>query len=225
MCDLFLKELYKNKISYSKRRSISRQVFRGLKKEKIYKNFILDKDYLFIHVPKAAGKSIALAVYGDDKPGHYSVKDYIFYDREKFERSFKFTFVRNPIDRFVSAYQFLQSGGTSKGDKIFKENIIDQYATPDEFVDKWVTSKNIWYKEHFVPQYYFLEYEQVICVDFIGHFENLAKDFEFIREKAHIKNKLVHKNKSKGVRPLFNEKSLEKIRNIYKEDFIKLGYK
>ena len=69
---------------------------------------------IFVHIPKAAGTSIALSIFGE-LPYHYKAIDYIvFFGRKTFNQYFKFAFVRNPWDRVYSAYTYLRKGGWDK---------------------------------------------------------------------------------------------------------------
>lgn len=218
--------MIKDFLTYEERRLISRVLYGKAKRKLIYKDFIIDKSYIFIHIPKAAGKSVSLKVYGDDKPGHYSVKDYIFYDKKKFKNSFVFTFVREPIDRFMSAYNFLQQGGSCEGDYRFKVNVIDNYKNINDFIDKWVSKRNILKKEHFIPQSYFvLDDSGELAVDFVGKLENLSEDFQYVCDKCNLKGSVGHYNQSSKKQELeLSQSSLKKLQELYQEDFERFGY-
>lgn len=67
---------------------------------------------IFVHIPKCAGVSINKSLYGNLAGGHTTFDEYIIiFEPKCIENYFKFTFVRNPWDRVVSAYFFLQKGG------------------------------------------------------------------------------------------------------------------
>ncbi|WP_440903786.1 sulfotransferase family 2 domain-containing protein [Catenovulum sp. SX2] len=216
----------KSLITYPERRALSRFVYGKSKRTCIYKPFVLDKDYIFIHIPKAAGKSVALAVYGDDKPGHYSVKDYLYYDQKHFEESFIFAFVRHPIDRFLSAYSFLKQGGTSHGDQCFSESVMSKYVDVNHFIEDWVDSRNINKKEHFVPQAYYLKDNKgKVRADFIGKFESIEQDFFNLMNKLRLDTQLSHSNRTKQKTELqVDESNIEKLKRVYREDFELFGY-
>lgn len=73
--------------------------------------------YLFIHITKTAGTSVAISLFGE-LPYHYTAVQYrVIYGRKTFNRYFKFAFVRNPWDRLYSAYSFLKNGGWNNEDR------------------------------------------------------------------------------------------------------------
>ena len=64
-------------------------------------------------------------------------------------------------------------------------------------------------------------------VDFIGKFENLETDFEYICKKIGVNGiKLPHKNKTqrKNYRDYYNENTKTIIANWYKKDIDYFGY-
>jgi Sulfotransferase family len=66
---------------------------------------------LFIHIPKNGGTTVTNALYGRFI-GHRSAEWYRSADPIFFESKFKFAIIRNPAERFISAFYFLKSGGT-----------------------------------------------------------------------------------------------------------------
>jgi hypothetical protein len=69
---------------------------------------------VFIHVPKAAGSSIALALYGR-RLGHHPARKLMQEDPASWAALRKFSVLREPVSRFLSAYAFALSGGTDEG--------------------------------------------------------------------------------------------------------------
>lgn len=182
-----------------------------------------DKNVLFIHIPKAAGSTLSLGLYGI-QIGHTKAKDYFTYDRESYEKIKSFTFVRHPIKRFESAYYFLMQGGMGEGDVLTRNKYLSKYADINEFIgaidEKFIRSGEI---IHFVPQYEFVYLNNICIVDKVFRLENINKidlkyeiGFELPKEE---------KNRTKPMEIVqLNRKSIDKLKDLYAVDFYKFGY-
>ena len=67
---------------------------------------------LFIHVPKNGGTSIKRALYAVD-PGHATIRFYDWIAPSLRKDATCFAVVREPIDRFLSGFDFFMNGGGS----------------------------------------------------------------------------------------------------------------
>jgi Sulfotransferase family len=67
---------------------------------------------IFVHVPRVAGVSIAQALYGEGHTRHYSMRYFRTLDPGFAERAQSFALLRDPYDRFLSAYAFVRAGGS-----------------------------------------------------------------------------------------------------------------
>jgi hypothetical protein len=74
---------------------------------------MLRRNLIFIHVRRAAGTSITRALYGPRHKRHHSMRYYRAVNPAFCERARSFSVLRDPIDRFVSAYFFVRGGGTA----------------------------------------------------------------------------------------------------------------
>ena len=68
-----------------------------------------------------------------------------------------------------------------------------------------------------------------ILADYIGRFENLEKDFKYIKEKLSLKGTLEHVNKNplernKNYLDYYEQESIELVNYVYKDDFEIFGY-
>lgn len=61
---------------------------------------------IFIHIPKTAGTSVTKALFDTD-PLHIPLSRFALFDKNKFERYFKFCFVRNSWARIFSEYNHI----------------------------------------------------------------------------------------------------------------------
>lgn len=149
---------------------------------------------VFIHIPKAAGTSIAKTLYGKD-PWHYTINHYKFLSAGDFELYFKFGFVRNPYERLYSIYKysFKQTAQHPTTSIAF----LTQYPTFEQFINEWLKKDNIEQHYFFYPQTkYLCNKDGKLLVDYVGRFENLEADFKLISNKLNINKPLAHINKS-----------------------------
>ncbi len=195
-----------------------------------FKPFIENK-CIFIHIPKSAGTSVNQSIFGHNTGNHATIAEYqIAFSRIEFESFFKFTFVRNPWDRLLSAFIYLKNGGKCKRDYQWAEKHLLPYKNFNDFVMKWVSKRNIIKGIHFLPQYRFLTTPKSLKpeVNFIGFFENINNDYEYIRKLLHIGKKLILENKTAekagDYRSYYNDKTVKIVSDVYAEDIELLGY-
>lgn len=165
---------------------------------------------VFVHIPKCAGQSIdhvflnnlglnwetraPLLLRYNERPeigpprlAHLKVEEYVRYkylSQELLDQYFKFSFVRNPWDRLISIYKYLDYDRKYE----FKYFLMKIFAN-----DIWKT------KYWFVgPQYeYVCNSNGDVIVDYIGKFESLQNDFNIICGKVNLPpTMLPHINKS-----------------------------
>lgn len=184
---------------------------------------------IFVHIPKAAGISVSTGLFGNYGGGHRTIREYQkIYPAKTFNRYFKFTFVRNPYERVLSAYNFLKTGGMNDEDKAWADKYLIQNESFDDFILNRLDETLMYSWYHFMPQVHFLMNDEgAINIDYIGRFENLEQDYTFIKTKIGLKsNNLAHRNKTlikepKKEMPL-SVKS--KICELYNLDFSLLDY-
>lgn len=186
---------------------------------------------IFIHIPKAAGTAINLGLFGRLAGlGHVSCQKYLqIYGTAKFDSMFKFTFSRNPYDRFVSAYEYLRKGGNNSHDLLFKNEVIDEYKDFTDFVlNGFTKNPKIQNYIHFKRQTDFLLVGNKISVDFIGRHENMEKDYQYIASMIHNSRELESKNTSRREKPFkeyFSNNTVKTIvSDFYEIDFRLLKY-
>lgn len=169
------------------------------------------KKYIYVHIPKTAGTSIESIVGG---LGHKTIGHVLNRDNEKY---FKFAFVRNPYDRFVSACMNHHKITTSDG--LFK------FATNNSsFIKAMGYTQTDAALQHFYPQHKYVTLGGVNVMDFIGKFESLHEDWEEVSDTIGVSEKLPHLRKGITDCTLLSEQVKRVIYNIYKEDFEMFGY-
>lgn len=185
---------------------------------------------IFIHVPKVAGVSISNCLFGIDNQRHRKIKEYKNFDRVKFKNYFKFAFVRNPWDRFLSAYSYLKNGGRNAGDKRWSELYLKNFDRFDVFVKALKNEElkeRVFSWQHFEPQYkYICDNRLNIEVDFVGRFENLQEDFKFVSDKLGVSMKLEHLNKSEHEKydKYYDDETRDIIYKLYEADIKLFNY-
>lgn len=190
----------------------------------------------FFHIPKTGGVSIVSSIDKEcdlESPGHISF-DYALkkYGSDFMNSCFKFAFVRNPFDRFVSAYHYLiQQDENHKYWKYDKKisneikNINDFCSFCNVFEDK----KDINRYHHFKTINSLICKDDKIMVDFIGRYETFNQSFLELTKKLHIQNVVLEKKNSSLHDPwqkyyANNEKGVNLVRNFYKKDFDIFNY-
>lgn len=191
--------------------------------------YMPDRKALFIHVPKAAGTSVSTALFGREV-GHLPVACYKRFLDDEFDGLFKFSFVRNPWDRLVSAYTFLQQGGMPaySADREFFARKLSRYRDFDEFTERWLTRTNVYSYIHFYPQSYFLVAGGKIAVDYIGRVETIGQDFQHVADVLGSDAILGKANTTGGrehsYRESYTPKTREIVRRVYREDIERFSY-
>lgn len=186
---------------------------------------------IFVRIPKCATRSLAKSLFGDKGGGHTDILAYrMIFGNQRFERFFKFGFVRNPWDRVVSAFHFLKDGGLNNNDARWAERHLASYSDFGSFVKQWVDPESVRSRIHFRPQYEFLCDESgKLLVDFVGYYENLEQDFAYVQRRLGLSAELVYTNRnrtrSRDYREHYDEESAAIIADVYREDINQFQYR
>lgn len=192
---------------------------------------------LFLHVPKTAGVSVQHALFGGVIFYHRPYRHYeLLFSREDLASLYKFSFVRNPWDRLVSAWTYLRrnasTGNTENvpGAKWFTDHVA-QYADFETFVLRWVSKRNVENAHnHFHPQVSFLKnVAGRIDLDFVGRYENLAEDFRQVSQALGSTATLEVRNRTRArqstpYRECYSPKTAEVVAGAYEDDIQAFGY-
>lgn len=182
-----------------------------------------DGRFVFVHIPKCGGTTMAgeffrAGLISSPEPGHFSVREY----RAITGRSDGyFAVLRNPEDRFVSAFRYLLHGGGTIHDQKYSDRYIKAFGRDiNLFVSalddvKFKRAVVSWI--HFVPQWQFVTIDEsgqrlgatVFCL------ENLVgkKIFDHTFVGA---NRL---NASKTHVDTLSDASKRALRSLYSRDF------
>ena len=133
----------------------------------------------FIHIPKTAGQSVAAALGYEHRPEYHHINDV-----DQTEGFFRFCIVRDPVDRFVSAYaystQMARAGGASVEQHPVRQFIIDHGL--GDSVDRFALAVRehgfpVLNSVHFRPQMHWIRRGRP---QYIGRLETLTEDLNRI---------------------------------------------
>ncbi|MEQ8936322.1 MAG: sulfotransferase family 2 domain-containing protein [Amphiplicatus sp.] len=191
-----------------------------------------ERNCIFIHIPKCAGISLASSLLGNYGGAHATADDYMsVFGAEWFDQAFKFTFVRDPWSRTVSAFDFLRRGGFHADDAAFGEKHLARYPGIADFVAEGLERPEVRNWVHFRDQVEFLIDPRTgrLCADYLGRVETIEKDFRAICERLNISADLKVKNSREnagGDESLkLDAKTIDKIAQVYARDVEMLGYR
>jgi len=189
---------------------------------------------IFVHVPKAAGSTINLSLYGY-RLGHRTIESYWKSDPDFTEQAFKFAFVRHPYFRFVSAYTYLRAGGMSTRDADYQSRYPGAFESLSSFAEACESQDFRNAILHLRPQSEFLSLpangHYKIFMDYVGKTEFLNDHIDMLRSLlpeglgtrlSLAKDKRI--NVSQRTVPDIDKDAFRKIRKIYQDDFELFGY-
>lgn len=199
-----------------------------------YLSYSVDKyiraDCVFVHIPKAAGTSVAREVIGE-RAGHFSaleIKEFL--GDEKYNNMFSFSITRNPLNRLQSAYYFVINGGGEHGG-VKRERYFNSYTfrSFDAFVQEWLVHQDLAKTNLlFRPQVNFLQDEEGgLLVDYLGKVEDMGAVEKVLSDKLSKKVSFQELNRTitKFKKP--HDVSCQTIRTVeylYSEDYSILNY-
>lgn len=191
----------------------------------VYRDAYDNTRSIFIHIPKAAGMSVVKCIYGLDSSNHYGYKDYKTNNIEKYNSYFKFSFVRNPYDRLISAYTYLSQGGMNEIDRYWYKKFLSQYGSLSSFIQNGGLEKAINENaEHFIPQHCFVYNDGKLEVDFLGKLESINDDMEYLSTILKFSHEFRKVNASKPEGYSLSEDDKKIVSELYSLDFELLGY-
>lgn len=183
---------------------------------------------IFVHVPKTAGTSIEKHLRKTDKDvvgGHTTALAYRRKYPEEFATYYKFTVVRDPVDRFISGYSYLKQMALNAA---LNNQIVHDCQSMDQFAERAQASQGILSGiVHLMPQHQFVcDQKGEILVNSVFRFENLESAWREICARAGIPpDPLAKLNPSRRVaKEEATEGVLSLVRTEYARDFEIFGY-
>lgn len=190
---------------------------------------------IFVHIPRTAGSSIAyqkdLFEITENRTHDFAANVRNTVSKRIWNKYFKFTFVRNPFDRFVSLYFYFSQ--MKEGHRWYNYNIpvLTETQTYENFEMFCKNFSNIKCKDnfHFISQYkWIIDNKENIIIDFVGRFESLHKDWKHVCERVGIEgfDDLSCQNKSyhEFYQRYYTEETKLIVSQIYRKDIEMFGY-
>jgi hypothetical protein len=178
-------------------------------------------DYIFIHINKNGGTSIERAIRLPQR--HLTVQEMKPEISEaRWQKAFKFTIVRNPWGRIVSLFHYRlrnNQTGLEEAELTFEDWLKRTLVEQDpQYYDK---------PKMFLPQVdWLVDANGQIEMDFIGRFEQLSEDFDYIAKQLKTTAKLPHVNASKHrhYSTYYTDETAAIVRDWYAKDIAEFGY-
>lgn len=206
------------------------------------------KKFVFIHIPKVAGTSIEkhLGIYGKNNEstielgfGKYKTNNEVYslqhlslkqlselnlLTHGEVNDFFKFSFVRNPWDRAVSGYKW-QKRVLKKKISFREYLLLCEKHTKTNKDNILINLENC----HFVPQsWYIFDKNNSLLVDFVGKYEQLQGDMNFVLEKLNFERKGLRNDNKGNSLPYFfyyiDLRNIFLVKRIYAEDIVNFNY-
>lgn len=187
---------------------------------------------VFVHIPRTAGTSITNALYGRFM-GHFGLRDFLDVAPPAARSLPRFTIVRNPWDRAVSAWSFARAGGGNSASGRVQVHRVEQYDLPafstfERFVLEWLPQQPIETIDGiFRPQYcYFDRAAANLGFDHVGRLENLPATEHWLTETLGRPIAFTRQNASprEDYRSYYTARMRDEIARLYADDIAALGY-
>jgi len=181
--------------------------------------------YNYIHIPKNSGKYIRKLIEQNHKNKvikiFWGIKDnfdlahipYMLYKKYYDNICIFYTYVRNPYDRIISAYFYLNNNKNIEDFKVFLTKDLQLFNFDLTFNSKYI---------HYYPQYLFIcdinyNINNVYIKKLEDNLSPLNSETDFFNHKLN--------SKKYELKKYLDDDCLKIINLVYKEDFLKLDYK
>lgn len=189
---------------------------------------------VFVQIPKNASSSIhkILENQTDNNHNHRTYIDVLSEnDPELIESYYSFAVVRNPYDRFVSAYEYMKQNTGGEWNLSFEEAVNEFYSRGTHF---YTTEDVI-----FWPQHRFVTIKNIILVDDIIKYEEMNAGWNDIVEKICKslpptfskpsliipRENITYIREERNWQDYYNQETADKVYHLYKKDFELFKYK
>ncbi|MGB5951709.1 MAG: sulfotransferase family 2 domain-containing protein [Ornithinimicrobium sp.] len=176
---------------------------------------------VFIHVPKAAGSTVATWLYGQ-RLGHHRAKDLMRESPDDWRRLRKVAVLREPVERLLSAYTFVFDQGTEEGAIRWRPEYDDpRMRDLNYFVQSYLSTDLEGKDPVFQPQASYVSdeggevAEGVECYP-IHRLQQMIDSIEVSQARRPMTNSNEQPRKD---RPVLDRTSREIVSRVYADDF------
>lgn len=163
--------------------------------------FYRNSGLCFVHIPKNGGTTVENVVYGEHL-GHRSWDELYRLAPLDYACWLKFCVIRDPIERFLSAYDYLRRGGRNAIDREIGRRFVSRLS-PDEVAQRLYEKPG--YRSqalryfHFRPQADYVLSDDGLCmVDRLIRFDRLSEELSELLSIAPMR--IGHRNRTAGRR-------------------------
>jgi len=146
--------------------------------------------FIYINIPKVASTTMKALLTKLNVSGSRN------YNRlpDDVKNYFTFAFVRDPYERFYSAYGTILERGVQQGHQATKNKPFYKISDPEDKFRKFVedTTKQLW-DEHIQRQLYYLTLADgnLVPLDFVGKLETFDEDWKFIQKELKLPDAVI----------------------------------
>jgi len=180
-----------------------------------------DSKILFFHVPKVAGRSFNHMLYKTENTLHITAKNYLNFFHKHLNDNFSFAMMRCPIERLVSSFYFLKTGGT-KNCRVNYKSIYDSeiFNSIEIFIENYLDKDGDLSLDHvLMPQHHYFSESDNILVDHVGIIDRIDLTINLLNKFSDKRFKLPHKNKNFYFSKIpLSKKHKEIINRVYAKD-------
>ena len=174
---------------------------------------------IFIHVPKVAGVSISTSLYGKTL-GHIMASDIQKYYPGEFSELFKFAFIRDPYERFLSAVKYVDCNYQRLAGSPGLPNEKRLFSCPSLLMNEWLKYQDLEKVNNvFRPQSkYILGSDGEILVDYLGDYSRMEEGMAVVAQRLGHPIKLEKLNSSGPLSRKKDEHLIEDVLKVYRND-------
>lgn len=197
-----------------------------------YKHFFVDRDnrVAYLNIPKCGCTTIKAVVCGFEGGENPTKLDYEPYRRTVKEiedaKIYRFTFVRNPVSRFMSFYNDKIVRWDKNIASALNENGFYYGMSLDEAIEVVERVNPEMLEPHARPMTKIVFNQHGTCVvDFVGRLERFAEDFLQITNRIGIEQYIEKRNQSKLSASIgLSANHLSRLIRVYEDDIDAFGY-